>query len=84
MDLDTHQASLPRLPTHLSTQLRNILAHYSMLAGRELSTLIARQNMDGSELEFGNMLVEDKVSNEVDYPSVRLLSFPAYRLLFPG
>jgi hypothetical protein len=40
-----------------------------MLAGRELSTLIARQNMDGSELEFGNMLVEDKVSNEVDYPS---------------
>jgi protein transport protein SEC24 len=61
-------SSLPRLPTRLSVQVRNILAHFSELAGRELPVILARQNADGSELDFANMLVEDKNNGELSYP----------------
>ncbi|CED84222.1 transport protein sec24 [Phaffia rhodozyma] len=67
-DLDARMSSLPRLPTHLSTQVRNLLTHFSLLAGKELSVNIARQGIDGPELEFANMLVEDTNNQEMSYP----------------
>ncbi|KAK4053375.1 COPII coat Sec23p-Sfb3p heterodimer component [Microbotryomycetes sp. JL201] len=58
--LDTRMSTLPQLPTLLSTQLRNILASFEMQrGGKHLPVLIARQNIDGTEIEFSNMLVED-------------------------
>lgn len=60
------QASLPVLPTLLSTQLRNILALFErQRGGRRLPVLIARQNIDGTEIEFSNMLVEDSNNEQV-------------------
>lgn len=61
------QTSLPKIPSYLSTQLRNILAHHARLAGHELPVVIARQNMDGSEVEFANMLVEDSNNDALSY-----------------
>ena len=59
-ELDTRMASLPALPTRLSTQLRNVLSYYALQrGGKKLPVLIARQNIDGTEVEFSNMLVED-------------------------
>jgi len=66
--LDTRMASLPVLPTRLSAQLRNILAMFeSQRGGRTLPVLIARQNVDGTEIEFSNMLVEDTNNEQFSY-----------------
>ena len=66
-DLDTRMTRLPQLPTHLSTQLRNILNHLERLAGRTLPIVIVRQNMDGMEIEFANQLVEDSNNDALSY-----------------
>lgn len=44
------QTSLPKLPTKLSNQVRNLVADFSRQRNKpSLSVLIARQNRDGSE-----------------------------------
>lgn len=62
------QTRLPKLPTRLSEQVRRILAtfeeHHSH---RKLPLYIARQNIDGIEIEFSNMLVEDANNDNLSY-----------------
>ncbi|KAM0787449.1 hypothetical protein ACM66B_003529 [Microbotryomycetes sp. NB124-2] len=66
--LDTRMSTLPQLPTLLSTQVRNILASLEMQrGGKHLPVLIARQNIDGTEIEFSNMLVEDSNNEQLSY-----------------
>lgn len=61
------QTRLPRLPTLLSTQVRNILTHLEGIAGRSLPVTIVRQNMDGMEIEFANSLIEDSNNDALSY-----------------
>lgn len=53
--------------------MRNILSYFEERTGRSLPVLIARQNIDGTEIEFSNMLIEDS-NNE----QVRFLSVPSF------
>ncbi|GAA6041073.1 hypothetical protein JCM8097_004706 [Rhodosporidiobolus ruineniae] len=67
-ELDTRMTSLPVLPTRLSAQLRNIVSYFeSRSAIGRLPVLISRQNIDGSEIEFSNMLVEDSNNEQFSY-----------------
>lgn len=66
-ELDVRMTSLPKLPSYLSTQVRNILAHFERLYHKKLPVVIARQNIDGTETEFANMLVEDSNNDALSY-----------------
>lgn len=66
-ELDTRMTSLPDLPTRLSAQMRNILSYFEERTGRQLPVLIARQNIDGTEIEFSNMLIEDSNNEQFSY-----------------
>lgn len=60
------------LQTRLSAQLRNILAYFESRAGSGcIPVLLARQNIDGTEFEFSNMLVEDSNNEQVQKRSAR-------------
>lgn len=60
-DLDTRMSSLPNLPTPLSRQVRGCIELWERLrGGKQVPVVIARQNKDGTEIEFANMLVEDQ------------------------
>jgi protein transport protein SEC24 len=61
------QTRLPRLPTLLSTQIRNILTHFEGIIGHSLPVVIVRQNVDGMEIEFANQLVEDSNNDALSY-----------------
>lgn len=61
------QTRLPALPTLLSTQLRNLLTHLERIVGHSLPVIIVRQNTDGMEIEFANMLVEDSNNDALSY-----------------
>ncbi|QRV76516.1 transporter protein Sec23 [Ceratobasidium sp. AG-Ba] len=58
---------LPELSTHLSVQVRNLLLHGNLLRGRTLPLHVVRQNMDGAEIEFSNLLVEDMNNDAMSY-----------------
>ena len=71
--------ALPKLPTTLSTQLRNIVKYHQR--NYELPVLIARQHCDSAEYEFSSMvrpcisdcadaaqLIEDSNSDALSYP----------------
>ncbi|GAA5993798.1 hypothetical protein JCM5350_007675 [Sporobolomyces pararoseus] len=66
-ELDTRMTTLPDLPTRLSAQMRNILSYFEERTGRSLPVLIARQNIDGTEIEFSNMLIEDSNNEQFSY-----------------
>jgi protein transport protein SEC24 len=66
-ELDTRITRLPKLPTLLSTQVRNILTHYERLAGRAIPVLPIRQDRDGLEIEFANQLYEDSNNDALSY-----------------
>ncbi|KAG8701649.1 COPII coat Sec23p-Sfb3p heterodimer component [Ceratobasidium sp. 394] len=59
--------SLPELSTHLSVQVRNLILHGDLLRGRSLPLHVVRQNMDGAEIEFSNLLVEDTNNDAMSY-----------------
>ncbi|KAL5641312.1 hypothetical protein ACGC1H_001709 [Rhizoctonia solani] len=59
--------SLPELETHLSVQVRNIIMHGNLLRGRAIPLHVVRQNMDGAEIEFSNLLVEDTNNDAMSY-----------------
>nr|XP_019007763.1 protein transporter SEC24 [Kwoniella pini CBS 10737]OCF46544.1 protein transporter SEC24 [Kwoniella pini CBS 10737] len=66
-DLDVRMTSLPKLPTLLSTQIRNILTHLERILDNSLPVIIVRQNLDGMEIEFANQLVEDSNNDALSY-----------------
>ncbi|BGP15597.1 hypothetical protein JCM10213_004114 [Rhodosporidiobolus nylandii] len=67
-ELDTRMTQLPVLPTRLSAALRNIISYFESRSGTgSIPVLIARQNIDGSEIEFSNMLVEDSNNEQFSY-----------------
>lgn len=69
------QIQLPHLPTRLSAQVQNILAsRRAQRGGREPKLLLARQQMDGSEIEFGDMLVEDANNANLSYVDCKSFS----------
>ena len=70
-ELDVRMTRLPKLPTLLSTQIRNIITHLERLTGHSLPIIIVRQNMDGMEIEFANQLVEDSNNDALSYTDCR-------------
>lgn len=60
--------ALPILETHLSAQVRNILAYWDSCRGSKRPGLqIARQGLDGAEFEFARLLVEDRNNEAQSY-----------------
>ncbi|KAI0346387.1 sec24-like protein [Trametopsis cervina] len=65
--VDRNMVAIPQLPTRLSAQVHNVLASRFAQRGVMPKFAIARQNMDGIELEFSDMLVEDQNNAAMSY-----------------
>ncbi|UZJ54787.1 hypothetical protein CBS101457_004107 [Exobasidium rhododendri] len=67
-ELDPRMTALPKLPTKLSSQVRNLVNDFARQRNKPtLSVLIARQNRDGTEVELANSLLEDQNNDAMSY-----------------
>lgn len=60
---------LPKLENDLSIRVRRLIKYFDLNQRhfRSLPLLIARQSIDSTELEFGNLLVEDQNNDAMSY-----------------
>ncbi|KAK0546729.1 COPII coat Sec23p-Sfb3p heterodimer component [Tilletia horrida] len=66
--LDPRMSVLPKLPTRLSRQVRNLVKNFALQRNKpKLSVMLARQHRDGTEVEFANNLVEDQNNDALSY-----------------
>ncbi|WFD31439.1 COPII coat Sec23p-Sfb3p heterodimer component [Malassezia sp. CBS 17886] len=67
-EIDPRMTTLPKLPTVLSEQVRNLVAAFAVQRGKpSMQVIVARQNRDGMEVEFANNLVEDPNNDAMSY-----------------
>lgn len=66
--LDPCTSALPVLDTHLNAQVRNIIEFLRSTRGSKgLTIQLARQGIDGAELEFARLLLEDRNNEAQSY-----------------
>lgn len=67
-ELDPRMTALPKLPTKLSQQARNLVNDFARQRNKPfLPIIVARQNRDGTEVELANSLVEDQNNDAMSY-----------------
>jgi len=66
--LDPRMSVLPKLPTRLSRQVRNLVKNFATQRNKPaMAVMLARQHRDGTEVEFANNLVEDQNNDALSY-----------------